>query len=63
VATADGGPLGAPRVNGETRLNAFYIVRKGVEWINLAKYRDEGRAFVNTVMNLRDKENAGKFFE
>jgi hypothetical protein len=33
----------------------------GVDWINLAQDRDEWRALVNTVMNLRDIRNAGKF--
>jgi hypothetical protein len=27
--------------------------RDGVDWINLAKDRDQWRAVVNTVMNLR----------
>jgi hypothetical protein len=30
-------------------------------WIALAKYRDQWRALVNTVMNLRVPQNAGKF--
>jgi hypothetical protein len=33
----------------------------GMEWINLAQDRDESRAVVNTVMNLRVPYNAGKF--
>jgi hypothetical protein len=31
------------------------------DWINLAKEKDQWRALVNTVMNLRVPKNAGKF--
>jgi hypothetical protein len=33
----------------------------GVEWIELAQDRDKWLALVNTVMNLRVPQNAGKF--
>jgi hypothetical protein len=33
----------------------------GMDWINLAKNRDQWRALVNTVMNLWVPQNAGKF--
>jgi hypothetical protein len=33
----------------------------GMDWIDLAQNRDQWRAIVNTVMNLRVPENAGKF--
>jgi hypothetical protein len=33
----------------------------GVDWIDLAEDRDQWRALVNTVMNLRVPKNAGKF--
>jgi hypothetical protein len=33
----------------------------GMDWIDLAQNRDQWRALVNTVMNLRVPKNAGKF--
>jgi hypothetical protein len=33
----------------------------GVDWVDLAQDRYQWRALVNTVMNLRVPENAGKF--
>jgi hypothetical protein len=33
----------------------------GVDWIDLDQNRDQWRALVNTVMNLRVPYNAGKF--
>jgi hypothetical protein len=33
----------------------------GVDWVDLAQDRDHWRALVNTVMNLRIPQNAGKF--
>jgi hypothetical protein len=33
----------------------------GVDWIHVAQDRDKWRAHVNTVMNLRVPQNAGKF--
>jgi hypothetical protein len=32
----------------------------GLDWIDLAQDRDQWRALVNTVMNLRVSSNAGK---
>jgi hypothetical protein len=33
----------------------------GMDWIDLAKARDQWRALVNMVINLRVPKNAGKF--
>jgi hypothetical protein len=33
----------------------------GVDWIDLAQDRDQWRAVMNTVMNLRVPQNAGNF--
>jgi hypothetical protein len=33
----------------------------GMDWIDLAQDRDQWRALMNTVMNLRVPQNAGKF--
>jgi hypothetical protein len=33
----------------------------GINWIDSAQNRDQLRALVNTVMNLRVPQNAGKF--
>jgi hypothetical protein len=48
-------PLGRPRrrwVNG-VNIDLREIGWGGMDWIDLAQDRDQRRAFVNTVMNLR----------
>jgi hypothetical protein len=35
---------------------------RGMDWIDLAQDRDQWKALVNTVMNLRVPKIIGKFF-
>jgi hypothetical protein len=37
------------------------IVWDGMDWIELAEDRDQWKALLNTVMNLRVPQNIGKF--
>jgi hypothetical protein len=47
-------PLGRPRRRWEDiRMDLREIGWGGVDWIDLAEDRDQWRALVNTVMNLR----------
>jgi hypothetical protein len=48
-------PLGRPRRRwvGNIKMNLREIEWGGVEWIDVAKNRDQWRALVNTVINLR----------
>jgi hypothetical protein len=48
-------PLGRPRCRWEAniRLDLREIGWSGMDWIDLAQDRDQWRALVNTVMNLR----------
>jgi hypothetical protein len=48
-------------VGGEY-LNSSLVVWEGVEFINLREDRSMWRAVVNTVMNIRDSQNAGNTF-
>jgi hypothetical protein len=45
-------PLGRPRLRWED--NTRVIGWEGVDWIHLAQDRDQLRALVNAVMNLRN---------
>jgi hypothetical protein len=49
------GPLGRPRHRWEDniRMDLREIVWGGMDWIDLAQDRDQWRALMNTVMNLR----------
>jgi hypothetical protein len=49
------GPLGRPRRRWVDSINMDLreIGWDGVDWIHLAQDRDQSRALVNTVMNLR----------
>jgi len=48
-------PLGKPRRRweGNIRMDLSEIGWKGVDWVHLAQDRDQWRAVVNMVMNLR----------
>jgi hypothetical protein len=47
--------LGRPRCRWEDniRIDLREIASSGIDWIDLAQDRDQWRALVNTVMNLR----------
>jgi hypothetical protein len=48
-------PLGNPRCRWEDniRMDLMEMGWEGVDWMHLAKDRDQWRVFVNTVMNFR----------
>jgi hypothetical protein len=48
-------PLGRPRRRWmeNIKMNLREIGSDGIDWINLAQDRDQWRALLNTVMNLR----------
>jgi hypothetical protein len=48
-------PLGRPRSRwvDNTKMDLREIGWDGMDWIDLAQYRDQRRALVNTVMDLR----------
>jgi hypothetical protein len=47
-------PLGRPRRRWVDNIKILKEIRwDGIDWIDLAQYRDQWRALVNTVMNLR----------
>jgi hypothetical protein len=48
-------PVGRPRRRGEDsiRMNLKKVGWGGVDWMHLAQDRDQWRAVVNTVINLR----------
>jgi hypothetical protein len=56
-------PLGRPRRRWEDNIKMDLRERRwgGMDWIDLAQDRDQWRALVNTVMNLRVPYNFGKF--
>jgi hypothetical protein len=55
--------LGRPRRRwvDNFKIDLGEIGRDGVDWIDLAQDSDQLMAIVNTVMNLRVVQNAGKF--
>jgi hypothetical protein len=56
-------PLARPRRRGvdNIKMDLREIGWDGMDWIDLAQDRDQWRALVNTVTNLRVPYNAGKF--
>jgi hypothetical protein len=56
-------PLGRPRRRwvDNIKMDLREIGWDGMDAIDLAQDRDQWRALVNTVMNLRVPQNAGKF--
>jgi hypothetical protein len=48
-------PLGRPRRRwvDNIKMDLREIARDGVDWIDMAQDRDQWRAFVKTVLNLR----------
>jgi hypothetical protein len=56
-------PLGRPRRRwvGNSKMDFREIEWGGMDWIDLAQDKDQWRALVNTVMNLRVPLNFGKF--
>jgi hypothetical protein len=57
------GPLGRPRHRwvDNIEMDLRELGWGGIDWIDLAQDRDQWRALVNTVINLRVLQNAGKF--
>jgi hypothetical protein len=55
--------LGRPRRRWEDniKIDVREIGWGGMDWIDLAQDRDQWRALVNTVMNLRVSKNVGEF--
>jgi hypothetical protein len=56
-------PLGRPRCRwvDNIKMDLSEIGWDGMDWIDLAQYRDQWRALVNMVMNLWVPQSAGKF--
>jgi hypothetical protein len=57
-------PLGRPRRRwvDNIKIGLREIGWDDLDWIDLAEDRDQMRALVNTMMNVRVLQNAGKFF-
>jgi hypothetical protein len=44
------------------KMNLSEVGWDGVDWMDMSQDRNQRRALVNTVLNLRVPRNAGKFF-
>ena len=58
-------PRGRPRLRWEDKIKIYFqeVGSGGMDWIELARDRDRGRALVNAVMNLRGSIKCGEFFD
>jgi hypothetical protein len=65
VKTKRNRPLGRPRLMryDNSKMDLREIGWVGMDWIDHAQDRDQWRALVNTVMNLRVPLNVGKILE
>jgi hypothetical protein len=54
-------PLGRPRCRRMDNTEMDLREGGGMDWIDLAQYRDEWRTLVTMVMNLQVKYNFGEF--
>jgi hypothetical protein len=56
-------PLGRPRLRwvDNIKMDLREVGWDGVDWIDTAQDRDQWRALVNTVLNLRVPRNTGGF--
>jgi hypothetical protein len=58
-------PIGKPRRRWEDniKIDLQEVGCGGMDWIELAQYRDRWRALVNAIMNLRGSIKCGEFLD